>query len=72
MAADFVAVDLDKPGYVGTQSDPVSALIYCQTDFVDYSFINGKKVVDRGRITTIKLQELVNKSNDISIKLIDL
>ncbi len=72
MAADFVEVDLDKPGYVGTQSDPVSALIYCQTDFVDYSFINGKKVVDRGRITTIKLQELVNKSNDISIKLIDL
>ncbi len=70
MAADFIAVDLDKPGYVGTQSDPVAALIYCQTDSVDYSFINGKKVVDRGNLTTIEFKSLIEKANQIAIKLV--
>ena len=69
MAADFVAVDLDKPGYVGTQQDPVAALIYCQTDRVDYSFINGKKVVDRGNLTTIEFSSLIENANKMAIAL---
>ena len=71
MAADFIAVNLDKPGYVGTQSDPVSALIYCQTDFVDYSFINGKKVVDRGHLTTAEFPNLIERANKLAIALIN-
>ena len=70
MAADFIAVNLDKPGYVGTQSDPVSALIYCQTDSVDYSFINGKKIVDRGNIITVEFANLIERANKIAISLI--
>ncbi|WP_319421117.1 8-oxoguanine deaminase [Pleurocapsa sp. FMAR1] len=69
MAADFVAVDLDKPGFVGTQQDPVAALIYCQTDYVDYSFINGQKIVDRGNLTTIEFKQIIEKSNQIAVKL---
>ena len=69
MAADFIAVDLDQPGYVGTQQDPVSALIYCQTDSVDYSFINGKKVVDRGNLTTIEFANLIERANKVAVKL---
>ncbi|MEL7009805.1 MAG: 8-oxoguanine deaminase [Cyanobacteria bacterium J06588_4] len=69
MAADFIAVDLDKPGYVGTQQDPVAALIYCQTDAVDYSFINGKKVVDRGNLVTVELGKLVEQTNRLAIGL---
>ncbi|MGB5634301.1 MAG: 8-oxoguanine deaminase [Waterburya sp.] len=71
MAADFIAIDLDKPGYVGTQSDPVAALIYCQNDHVDYSFINGKKVVDRGNLTTIEFGNLIDKANQMAISLLD-
>ena len=71
MAADFVAVDLDKPGFVGTQQDPVAALIYCQTDRVDYSFINGKKVVDRGQLLTIELPILQEKANRMAIALVN-
>ena len=69
MAADFIAVDLDKPGYVGTQLDPVAALIYCQTDSVDYSFIDGKKVVDKGILSTVELETLVEKSNRVAVNL---
>ncbi|ELS04058.1 cytosine deaminase-like metal-dependent hydrolase [Xenococcus sp. PCC 7305] len=69
MAADFIAVNLDKPSFVGTQSDPVAALIYCQTDYIDYSFINGKKIVDRGNLTRIEIEKLIETSNKISLNL---
>ena len=71
MAADFVAVNLDKPGYVGTQQDPVAALIYCQTDRIDYSFINGRKVVDRGNLTTIDFRNLIDNANKMALALLD-
>ena len=71
MAADFVAVGLDKPGFVGTHLDPVAALIYCQVDAIDYSFINGKKVVDRGNLVTLEMGSLVEKANQMAIALID-
>ena len=71
MAADFIAVNLDKPGYVGTQQDPVAALIYCQTDCVDYSFINGKKVVDRTNLTTIDFRDLIDIANKMATSLIN-
>ena len=71
MAADFVAVSLDKPSLVGTQQDPVAALIYCQIDAIDYSFINGKKVVDSGNLMTLEMGNLVEKANQMAIALID-
>ncbi|MEM8829947.1 MAG: 8-oxoguanine deaminase [Cyanobacteria bacterium P01_G01_bin.19] len=70
MAADFIAVDLDKPGYVGTQQDPVAALIYCQTDRIDYSFINGRKIVDKGNLITVELSNLTKRANRIALGLI--
>ena len=70
MAADFIAVDLDQPGFVGTQQDPVAALIYCQTDRIDYSFINGRKVVDRGNLVTIELAALQERANQAALKLL--
>lgn len=71
MAADFIAINLDKPSFVGTQQDPVAALIYGQTDYVDYSFINGKKIVDRARLTTVNLESLTKQNNQIAIQLIN-
>ena len=70
MAADFIAVDLDQPGFVGTQQDPVAALIYCQTDCVDYSFINGRKVVDKGNLVTIELAALQEQAQRAALKLV--
>ena len=71
MAADFIAVNLDKPGFIGTQADPVAALIFCQTDYVDYSFINGRKVVDKGVLTTVELETLMEKAQQMAMGLVD-
>lgn len=69
MAADFMAINCDRPQFAGSH-DPVAALIFCQVHGVDYSFINGKKVVDRGRLTTIELEPLVEKTNQIAQQMI--
>lgn len=66
MAADFVAFDLDTPALVGSHHDVVAALIFCQPPSVSYSFINGKQVVENGRLVTADVQKLVTDCNRIA------
>ena len=70
MSADFIAFNLDTPALVGSHHDVVAALIFCQPPAVDYSFINGKKVIDQGRLTTVELEKLVETSNRIAADLV--
>jgi 8-oxoguanine deaminase len=69
MSADFVAIHLDRPQFAGALHDPIAALIFCQVDRVDYSFIHGKKVVDQGNLTTIDLPLLVEQVNQIAMNM---
>ncbi|XGV96659.1 MAG: 8-oxoguanine deaminase [Leptolyngbya sp. BL-A-14] len=70
MSADFIAINVDHHRFSGAHHDIVAALIFCQVDTVDYSFINGKKVVDQGQLTTIELPTLVEKHNRIAHQLL--
>ena len=63
MSADFIAFDIDTPALVGSHHDVVAALIFCQPPSVDYSFINGKKVIDQGQLTTVELKQLIDNCN---------
>ncbi len=71
MSADFIAIDGDRPQFAGAQHDLVAALVFCPVDSVDYSFINGKKVVDRGHLTTVDLPQLIERTNKISRQMLD-
>jgi 8-oxoguanine deaminase len=44
-------------------------LIFCLVNRVDYSFINGRKVVDQGRLTTVELETLVETHNRLAQQL---
>jgi 8-oxoguanine deaminase len=66
MAADFICVDLDRPELAGAHHDPVAALVFCDVGKVDYSFINGRRVVDEGRLTTAELPRLVETVNRLA------
>lgn len=66
MSADFIAINLDRPEFAGALHDPIAAMIFCQVNTVDYSFINGRKVVDRGQITTLELETLVEEHNKLA------
>ena len=71
MSADFIAIDLDRLEFAGAHHDPVAAMIFCQVNTVDYSFINGRKVVDQGRLTTLELETLIEKHNRHAQQMID-
>jgi cytosine/adenosine deaminase-related metal-dependent hydrolase len=71
MAADFIAVNLDRPAFAGAQADVVAALVLCSCDTVDYSFIHGRRVVDQGRLVTADLPRLVERTNRQSARLLN-
>ncbi len=70
MAADLIAIDLDRPTLAGAMHDPVAALVFCQVDAVDYSFINGRRVVDRGNLTTAELPVLREQVNHLAAAMV--
>lgn len=70
MAADFIAINIDRPSFVGAHQDFVAAIIFGQTDYVDYSFINGQKIVDRGNLTTLDLEKLIEQSKQAALNLV--
>jgi 8-oxoguanine deaminase len=71
MAADFIAINLDRPELAGALHDPIAAVIFCGVNSVDYSFINGQKIVDRGRFTGIDREILREKHNRIARQLLE-
>ncbi|MBX2864839.1 MAG: 8-oxoguanine deaminase [Leptolyngbyaceae cyanobacterium MAG.088] len=70
MSADFIAFNLDTPAFVGSHHDVVAALIFCQSHRVDYSFINGKKVIDKGRLINVEIDTLIEACNQIAADMI--
>ena len=69
MSADFIVFNLDTPAFVGSHHDVVAALIFCQPPSVDYSFINGRKVIDRGRLVTVQMEKLIETCNHLASEL---
>lgn len=70
MAADFIAIDLDRPAFAGARHDVVAALVFCQTDAVDYAYVNGRCLVQRGRLTTVDLPRLIERTNQLAAQLV--
>jgi cytosine/adenosine deaminase-related metal-dependent hydrolase len=70
MSADLIAINLDRPALAGAEHDPVAAVILCQVDAVDYSFINGRRVVDRGSLTTVELPRLLRQTQRLAAEMV--
>jgi cytosine/adenosine deaminase-related metal-dependent hydrolase len=65
-SADFVAINLNQLAYTGALHDPVAALLFCQPQNVDWSIINGRVIVENGRLTTLDLEPHIRRHNEIS------
>ena len=66
MAADLIAIDLDRLDFAGAQADPLAALVFCTPPKVDLSIINGRIVVEDGNLVNVDLPELVARHNEMS------
>jgi len=68
--ADFIAIDLRKPGYAGALHDPVAALIFCHPQNVDWNVVHGRIIIGNGELRTLDLPVHIEKHNRIAQKII--
>jgi cytosine/adenosine deaminase-related metal-dependent hydrolase len=69
MSADFIAINTDQIAYAGAH-DPVVGILYCQPQRVDLSVINGKIIVQDGRLTTINIEPIRIRHNQIAMHMV--
>lgn len=70
-AADIAVFNINKLEYCGSLSDPLAALIFCGFNHgTEYTIVNGKVVVDKGVLVGFDEEELINKANKISARMI--
>ena len=65
MAADLFMIDTNKLEYVGTSKDPIALLTTVGVSHpVDYTIINGKIIVEQGKINSIDEKKIVEEANN--------
>jgi 8-oxoguanine deaminase len=70
-AADLIAINLNRLGYAGALHDPAAAVIFCAQANVDWSMINGKVVVQDGRFTTMEIEPIIERHNQIARRMVN-
>ncbi|MFW6343228.1 MAG: 8-oxoguanine deaminase [Sediminispirochaetaceae bacterium] len=70
-AADLAAFDISGIEYAGSLSDPAAALLFCGNSHqADYTVVNGRVVVEKGRLLGFKEEELAKKANEIAFSIL--
>jgi len=70
-AADMAVFNINRMEYAGSLSDPLAALIFSGYNHgTDYTIVNGRIAVDKGRLTGVDEQKLTDKANMISNRMI--
>ncbi len=70
-AADFIGFRLDGPDFAGALHDPLAALLFCAPQKVECSVINGKQVVENGRLLPLELEPAVERHNRLARRLVN-
>ncbi len=69
-SADFIGFKLDRLDFAGALHDPMAALVFCAPQKVDLSVINGRVVVEDGRLLTLDLPPIIERHNRIARELL--
>jgi cytosine/adenosine deaminase-related metal-dependent hydrolase len=71
MCADFAIFDLRTLGFAGgAVHDPVGALLLCASPPAAYTIVNGRLVVQQGRLSTLELGPLLERHNRLARQLV--
>ncbi len=68
MCADFFSIDLNTVDYAGALNDPVAATVFCAPQKARYTVINGRVVVENGKVTTVDMGPVVETHNRLAAK----
>ncbi len=69
MCADFFSIDLNTVDYAGALNDPVAATVFCAPQKAHYTVIDGRVVVENGRVTTVDMDPVIEAHNRFSREL---
>ena len=69
MAADFAAFDLRGVNLAGGLHDPVAALVFCAPESAPWVVIDGRVVVEEGRLATLDLGPVLERHNRLARRL---
>ncbi len=70
MAADFAAFDLRGANLAGALHDPVAALVLCAPERAAWVVVDGRVVVDQGRLATVDLPRVLERHNRLARQLV--
>ena len=72
MAADVIGVNLDTLDFAGAWvHDPLAAVVFCRPPNVTWSVVNGRVVVEDGRLTTVNLGPVIERHNRIARRMVE-
>ena len=69
-AADMIAVNLQRLPFAGGLHDPLAALVLCASGQVDLSMVNGKVLVEDGKLVGMDLAALIDRQNRTAAALV--
>jgi cytosine/adenosine deaminase-related metal-dependent hydrolase len=71
-AADLALFNIEKLPYAGCVHDPIASLLFCGASHIaDYVIVNGKVVVDKGKLVFAEEDEIVEKVNEFAMAMIN-
>jgi 8-oxoguanine deaminase len=71
-AADLIMINMNKLGFAGAMHDPLAALVFCgDSHIVDLNMVNGEILVENGKLTRIKEEQLVKDANNIAALMVE-
>jgi 8-oxoguanine deaminase len=70
-AADFIGVNMNSLSLAGgAVHDPLAALLLCHVAGVDLSVINGRVIVQAGKLLTVDLDALIARHNQLAAEFV--
>lgn len=70
-AADLITIPRRTIGFAGAGMDPLGALIFCGHDYrVGYSIVNGRIVVENGKLVGVDEAELCEQADAVTARLL--
>jgi 8-oxoguanine deaminase len=67
--ADFFSIRLNTVDFAGALHDPVAATVFCAPQKAHYTVINGRVIVEKGRVLSVDLDHVVEEHNRHSLAL---